>query len=185
MSRPDLYSGDVAIRLADPEDVELVAQLAADTFALACPSSTPEADIESHITNELNATKFAHDLAVPGVAIYVAYSGDEAIGYAMLRGIQTPPVGIESHRPMEIKQIYVREAHHGNGAANLLFDECIRHARTHDYDAVWLGTNQENNRALSFYRRMGFVEVGTRKFRVNSSVECDYVMARVLDGQQL
>lgn len=169
------------VRRAHPEDMERVAQVAADTFSLACPPSTSEADIKGHIAQELSVNDFARDLAATGVAIYVAFEGDDAIGYGMLWGDKTPPVDIEGRRPVELKRIYVQERHHGQGVADLLMDACIRHARTHGYDTVWLGTNQANDRALAFYERMGFSEIGTREFRVNNSVECDFVMARVLD----
>lgn len=181
MSDTGSLSGRLAVRRADSGDAEKVAHVAADTFALACPPSTSKADIRRHIVQELNSTKFARDLVTPGIAIYVAHIGDEAIGYAMVCGDQRSPVDIECRRPMELKRIYVREGHHGQGVSDSLFNASIEHARTRGYDAVWLGTNQENHRALAFYGRMGFVKVGTREFRVNNSIECDFVMVRFLD----
>ncbi len=177
MITPSKYS----VRRAHSGDMEMVAQVAADTFVLACPPSTPQADIHSHIAEKLSVANFERDLATTGVAIYVAFDGADAIGYGMLWGDQAPPVDIAGRRPVELKRIYVRQNHHGEGVADLIMDACIRHARTHGYDAVWLGTNQANNRALKFYERMGFSEVGTREFHVNDSVECDFVMARILD----
>ena len=173
-----------SVRRAHSGDMERVALVAADTFALACPPSTSQIDIQGHIAQELSVANFARDLVTTGVAIYVAFDGDDVVGYATLWGDRTPPVDIEGSRPVELRRIYVREGHHGEGVANLLMDACMRHARTHGYDAVWLGTNQENERALTFYGRMGFSKVGTREFKVNDSVECDYVMARVLDRPQ-
>lgn len=171
----------IAVRRARPEDAVEVAQVAAETFALACPPSTSEEDIQGHIDQELGTVNFARDLASSGIAIYVALDGDSTVGYGMLGGEQAPPIEIAGRRPVELKRIYVREGYHGEGVADLLMKVCIRHARTHGYDAVWLGTNQANDRALAFYDRMGFSTVGTREFKVNNSVECDFVMVRVLD----
>ena len=43
-----------------------------------------------------------------------------------------------------------------------------------------LGTNADNQRAIAFYRRNGFVEAGTRTFQVGSQCCCDAIFARAL-----
>lgn len=169
-----------SVRRAHSGDLGLVAQVAAETFALACPPSTPKSDIEGYVADKLSVANFAQDLATTGVAMYLAFDGEVAVGYAMLRGGQDPPVAIGFRRSVELKRIYVHESCHGKGVAELLMNACIRHARTHGYDSVWLGTNQANDRALTFYRRMGFAQVGTREFHVNNSVEDDFVLVRGL-----
>jgi ribosomal protein S18 acetylase RimI-like enzyme len=45
---------------------------------------------------------------------------------------------------------------------------------------VWLGVNQENQRAQRFYAKHGFVVSGTKTFRLGEGVENDYVMVRPL-----
>jgi ribosomal protein S18 acetylase RimI-like enzyme len=43
---------------------------------------------------------------------------------------------------------------------------------------VWLGVNQSNYRAQTFYRKHGFAVVGTRTFPVGTVLENDFVMVR-------
>jgi ribosomal protein S18 acetylase RimI-like enzyme len=45
---------------------------------------------------------------------------------------------------------------------------------------VWLGVNQGNKRAQSFYIKSGFKVNGTRTFQVGARREDDYVMVREL-----
>jgi ribosomal protein S18 acetylase RimI-like enzyme len=45
---------------------------------------------------------------------------------------------------------------------------------------VWLGVNQENQRAQRFYAKSGFTVSGTKTFRLGGHVENDYVMVRPL-----
>jgi ribosomal protein S18 acetylase RimI-like enzyme len=45
---------------------------------------------------------------------------------------------------------------------------------------VWLGVNQENQRAQRFYAKAGFTVTGTRSFRLGPHLENDYVMTREL-----
>ena len=43
---------------------------------------------------------------------------------------------------------------------------------------MWLGVNQENQRAQRFYAKSDFRVSGTKTFRLGDSVENDYVMVR-------
>ena len=45
---------------------------------------------------------------------------------------------------------------------------------------LWLGVNQENERAQRFYTKHGFRTVGTRTFQVGTQTHQDYVMEREL-----
>ena len=56
--------------------------------------------------------------------------------------------------------------------------ESLRLAHSQGHDWIWLGTNEQNKRAIRFYEKFGFTIVGERTFRVAHSVESDHVMAR-------
>jgi ribosomal protein S18 acetylase RimI-like enzyme len=45
---------------------------------------------------------------------------------------------------------------------------------------LWLGVNSQNARAIRFYEKSGFRKVGTKSFRLGSTVEHDFVMERPL-----
>ncbi|MEO6997186.1 MAG: GNAT family N-acetyltransferase, partial [Terracoccus sp.] len=45
---------------------------------------------------------------------------------------------------------------------------------------VWLGVNQQNERAQRFYAKSGFTVVGTKRFLVGDRYEDDFVMERPL-----
>ena len=45
---------------------------------------------------------------------------------------------------------------------------------------VWLGVNQENERAQKFYAKSGFEKVGTKRFLVGDRYEDDYVFEQPL-----
>lgn len=171
----------IEIRRAERDDAEQLARLAADTFPLGCPSGSQSEDIQTHVEQELNRERFLEDLTATGVAVYLALEGDEPVGYALLIGDEAPPIPLDCRRPAQLRRLYLREAHHGQGASHALLRRCIRHARTHDYDLMWLGSNQENERALAFYARHKFEVVGTREFELGSSTECDYLLARTID----
>ena len=47
-------------------------------------------------------------------------------------------------------------------------------------DLIWLGVWEQNPRAIAFYTKWGFVEVGAQTFRLGSDLQRDLVMAREL-----
>ena len=81
---------------------------------------------------------------------------------------------------MEISKIYLRQSAHGSGLAQKLLDVALAEAKAHGAQSVWLGVNQQNERANSFYERNGFVLVGERRFQVGDSLEEDFVRELVL-----
>jgi ribosomal protein S18 acetylase RimI-like enzyme len=111
---------------------------------------------------------------------YVIDGPDRLRGYTML-AFDPPPLEGDWRRPLEVKRIYVEPASHGTGLAQELMDVAVQRARQGGHDWIWLGTNEQNERALAFYSRAGFQVVGRRTFSVAHSIECDFVLARRLE----
>lgn len=45
---------------------------------------------------------------------------------------------------------------------------------------LWLGVNSQNGRAIRFYEKSGFRRVGSKPFRLGSTVEHDFVLERAV-----
>jgi GNAT superfamily N-acetyltransferase len=172
---------DLSVTRAEGSDAERVAAFARDAFALACPDWADPADGAAHIAAELTAAAFAKDLATTGVAIYLAEFEGDVVGYAMLRGEEYPPLSLDARRPVELRRLYVRTEFHSRGASADLLAASVWHAHTHGYDVLWLGTNNENERALKFYGRNGFDHIGERGAQVGQGVHRDRLLSRRLE----
>ena len=169
------------------DDVAELAELAAETFPLACPPTVPDDDVAGYIATHLGAEHFAGYLADADCTVLAARSGDRILGYTMLiRGEPTDPVVAQSvpGRPtMELSKMYVRADAHGSGVATALMAAAIDAARYDGLASVWLGVNQRNARAQAFYRKSGFTVCGTRTFALGGHVEQDFVLARPLGSR--
>ncbi len=165
----------LAVGIATLDAVDELAAVAARTFPLACPPSTPADNIASFIDTNLTATRFAEYLADPRHAVLTARHDDRIVGYAMLiRGDPDDPDAAE------LSKLYVLPDYHGAGVATALMDTTLATAAEWGVRGVWLGVNQENQRAQRFYLKSGFEISGTRTFRVGARRENDYVMVREL-----
>jgi ribosomal protein S18 acetylase RimI-like enzyme len=78
----------------------------------------------------------------------------------------------------ELSKCYVHPDHHGLGAAAELMHASIAEAAAAGARGLWLGVNELNARAIRFYEKSGFRKVGTKSFRLGSSVEHDLVLER-------
>lgn len=167
------------IRNATAADAATLHEVAAATFALACPPGTTADAIADFIATTLSEQRFVGYLADPARLVLLAEVDGRAAGYTMLV-FEDPRDGdvaaSVSLRPVaELSKVYVREGFHGAGIARLLMDASVEAARSRDVVGVWLGVNQLNTRANRFYEKSGFAIVGTKKFLVGEKYEDDYV----------
>jgi ribosomal protein S18 acetylase RimI-like enzyme len=176
----------LAVRIATTDSVHTdeLAAVAARTFPLACPPSTPPENVASFIDTNLSATRFAEYLADPRRAILIAQHDDRIVGYAMLiRGVDDDTDvqrAVEIRPAAELSKLYLLPDYHGSGGATALLETTLATAAEWGARCVWLGVNQENQRAQRFYVKTGFKVNGTRTFQVGNRRENDYVMVREL-----
>lgn len=178
----------VQITTAADADLSELAAVAAATFPLACPASAQAADIAAFIETNLSVTRFAEYLANPERAVLIARddAADRRIlGYAML--IHGLPDGDADVRhavtvlpSVELSKMYVLPDSHGGAVSAALMRAALDYSTAHGAASVWLGVNQQNQRAQRFYAKHGFAVAGVKTFRLGSGIEDDYVMVRPL-----
>jgi GNAT superfamily N-acetyltransferase len=173
------------IRAARADEAAELAELAAATFALACPPHTLPEAIAAFIRDVLAEANFAAYLADPGRVLLVAEdAGGRLSGYTMLvfgEPHDTDAAGAVRIRPtVELSKCYVRADTHGTGTAAALMAATLDAARDGGAAGSWLGVNEENARALRFYGKHGFERVGVKHFLVGERYEDDYVLERAL-----
>ena len=67
---------------------------------------------------------------------------------------------------VELSKMYVLPDVHGAGVSAALMVAALDAPRALDAACVWLGVNQENQRAQRFYAKHGFTVSGTKTFRL-------------------
>jgi len=172
------------VRPAEPADVPVLAAVAAATFQLACPPSMSRDRVEAFVAEVLSPERFADHLADPARQVLLAERDGTALGYAMLVAGEPHDADVRAAvrlRPtVELSKIYVLPQAHGTGAAALLMARALEWAVEVGAAGVWLGVNQQNERAQRFYTKSGFERVGTKRFLVGGQHEDDYVLERAL-----
>lgn len=172
----------VEVSTATAADLPELADIAARTFPLACPPSVTPENVAAFIAENLTQAHFDDYLNDPDRLVLVARRDGRMIGYAMLiRGViddEDVQRAVPVRPAVEISKMYVLPADHGAGVSAALMGAALAHAPQFEARCVWLGVNQNNQRAQRFYAKHGFTVNGTKTFRLGTRIENDYVMVR-------
>jgi len=169
------------IRLATPADVPALARLAETTFVQAFVEghaiAYPPDDLAAFLTASYAPEKVAGWIADPRGHVIVAEDAQGAlIGYAQ-SGDNELPYGDAKPGDGELKRLYVRREHQGDGVGRALLERSL----------AWLGDRMiligvwsENYGAQRLYARYGFEKVGEYHFMVGLFADAEFILRRGL-----
>ena len=172
-----------SIRLATPDDAPALAVAGraffSDTFGAA---NRPE-DMEDYLAQAFSESRQRGELTELGARVLIATAGDgEIVGYVHLKLGAAPPTASSAPagRAAEIARLYADRRWHGRGLGAALIDAALATAVQWGAELLWLGVWERNLRAIAFYAKYGFVDVGEQEFRLGSDRQRDRIMARRL-----
>lgn len=171
-----------SIRLATPDDAPALAAAGSaffrDTFG---PANRPE-DMEDYLAHAFTESRLRAELTEAGARVLIATGSDGAIvGYVHVRlGAAAATSSMPASRSAEIARLYADRRWHGRGLGAALMDAAVRMAVQWGAEVLWLGVWEQNPRAIAFYAKHGFVDVGEQEFLLGSDRQRDRIMARRL-----
>lgn len=80
----------------------------------------------------------------------------------------------------QLGTLAVDPRHHGRGVGRAMIEDAIRHCRTEGVRRVELYAESDNDTAVAFYKRLGFVHEGTLRGFYKRAHEAHYVDEYVL-----
>jgi len=167
------------IRPGVPGDAESLAALGRRVFQETFAAANDPADMALYLSRTYGKSQQERELSEPGMATLVAESGGSLIGFAQLR-FGPPPPCVEGGAPLELWRFYVDAPWQGRGVARELMGAVVGKAVARGAATLWLGVWERNERAQAFYRKCGFVDVGSQAFVLGTDRQTDRVMSRPL-----
>ncbi|MGE4162554.1 MAG: GNAT family N-acetyltransferase [Vicinamibacterales bacterium] len=171
----------VTIREAGVEDASALAALAARLFEETFGASNAPADMAVYLAGAFGEAQQRRELEAAHVHTLLVLVAGEPIGYAQVRHAEVPACVI-APSPVELWRFYLDARWHGRGVAQALMRQVEQVVRGMGGAAIWLGVWEHNQRALAFYRRLGFIDVGSHGFQLGLDLQTDRIMSRTLDG---
>src|SRR5690606_11765120 len=146
-----------------------------ETFYETFTGSNTEENMKSYLESGFSTDKLTAELNSKTSEFYFAKLGSEVIGYLKLNFGQSQ-TELKDEKALEIERIYVLKEFHGKKIGQILYDKALEVAKDIEADYVWLGVWEENPRAISFYRKNGFVEFDKHIFVLGDDEQTDILM---------
>jgi GNAT superfamily N-acetyltransferase len=163
------------IRRAEPADAAALAAFAARIFSDTFAADTRPEDMAAHLADRFGVRQQSEEIADPGILTFVVEAEGRLIGYTQVRRIP-PPDCVTGEEPVELGRFYVDRPWQGRGLAQRLMAVVRDAARGLDGRTLWLAVWERNPRAIAFYEKCGFRDVGSQGCLVGADLQTDRVM---------
>lgn len=159
-------------------DAGLLAELGSRTFSDTFAAFNSQDDIEDYIRKTYDPMKIQKELTERTISYMIAYLDDVAAGFAKLNHKRNPDGGTDNCA--EIEKIFILNNLIGKKVGKALMLRLIDQARQCNYDYLWLGVWEKNERAIAFYKKFGFEIFGRHDFWLGKDKQNDLLMKRNL-----
>lgn len=170
---------NIYLRQCTSEDFDVLRELAIRTYyETFAPLNTPE-DMAAYLKDAFNEARFAGELNDPNCEFYFLFYDNRLAGYLKLND---GPAQTDLNDPdaLEIERIYVAKEFQDAGLGRYLLEQAVSMAAARKKQYAWLGVWEKNEKAIRFYKRNGFYEIGTHTFVMGEDVQTDYIMRKDL-----
>jgi diamine N-acetyltransferase len=164
------------VTLSDIDQLQIIGR---QTFFETFAAGNTEENMQKYLAEGFTVEKLTAELTDPHSEFYFAEIDKEVIGYLKLN-TGASQTELKDDKALEIERIYVLKEYHGKKAGQLLYVKAISIAKEKGADYVWLGVWDQNPRAISFYKKNGFVAFDQHIFTLGDDEQTDIMMKLVL-----
>jgi len=169
----------IFVRAAAPEEAPLIADMSRQTFYESFAEQNTKDDMDKFMNEQFSREKLIKEVEEPGSLFFLAWDGDEAVGYARLReGERYDEFG--NFSSLEIARIYAIKNAIGKGVGSALIKKSLAIAIEQQREIIWLGVWEHNQRAINFYKKWGFEKFGEHEFLLGNDLQLDWLMKKDL-----
>ena len=169
----------IKIKKAKITDIPQLQAIGRRTFFETFAEHNSADDIQEYLDNSFSADKLTNELNNPNSEFYLALLDNKVIGYLKINRAQAQ-TELKDEKSIEIERIYVLKDFHGEKVGQVLCDTALNIAKQARSEYVWLGVWKKNTRALSFYKKNGFIEFNKHIFKLGNSEQTDLLMRLTL-----
>lgn len=173
---------DIEIRSLTLNDIGQLQKISRQTFSETFGTANTEENMKKYLQECFSVERLTAELNDENSQFYFAVLNKDIIGYLKLNFGQSQ-TELKDNKAVEIERIYVSRQFHGQQVGQLLYEKAIQTARQMNARYVWLGVWEENPRAISFYRKNGFVEFDKHIFKLGDDEQTDIMMKLELEGE--
>jgi len=140
--------------------------------------NTPE-NMHAYLEKAFNLKQLEKELSNISSQFFFVYFNNEVAGYLKvnINDAQSEEMGDDS---LEMERIYIKSKFQKHGLGKCLLNKALDITRELNKKKIWLGVWEENENAIAFYKKMGFVHTGAHSFYMGDEEQTDLIMIKTL-----
>ena len=150
------------------KDAQLLSKLSVDTFLPAHGHSAPKKDIDIYVAQNFSKENFTKELSDAKNDYYLFYIDNKIAGYSKIIYNQISK-DIHAKNITYMSRLYFLKAFYGLDLGKILFDFNVNLCKENKQAGIWLAVWVENQKGISFYKKMGFKKVGDFNFKISET----------------
>ena len=170
------------IRIAAQTDAALLAELGTTTFSETFAADNTPENMAAYLSQAFTIDRLQQEVSDPLATFLIVEVSGRPMGYAKLQRGE-PDACVSGASPIELSRLYVLAEGIGQGLGAALMKACLDHAESQEFQTVWLGVWERNQRAIRFYQKWGFVPVGSHVFPLGDDLQSDLILQKSLSGE--
>ena len=157
----------IEIKIANEANIDVLALLGTITYAESHGQYIDDKnDLKKYIKNAYSVSKTKQEINDPKNLFYIIYSDDLPVGYAKLV-LNVIHESVVSENNCRLERIYILKDFIPLKIGQQFLTFLELKAKALQLDTMWLSVYIKNNRAIRFYERNKFKNVGELNFVVN------------------
>lgn len=168
----------IEIKIATKADAKILADLGAITYTESHARFIKDKnDLKKYIESAYSLSKTIQEVNDPNNLFYIVYTDHLPVAYAKLV-LNTNHDSINSKNACQLERIYVLEEYISLKIGHKLLTYIEDKLKDFNQDSLWLSVYYLNKRAIRFYVKSGFTEVGESIFMVNGKEYYNLVFSK-------
>jgi ribosomal protein S18 acetylase RimI-like enzyme len=151
---------------ASQKDFQLLSELAKLTFLESHGNSADLEDINTYMTEKYSPDVFKEELSDTKNIYLIIYNDNRPAGYSKIV-FDTPYTNSPAKNIAKLERLYLLKEFYDLKLGRELLQFNIDLSKKNNQVGIWLYTWKENERAVSFYKKAGFLIIGSHDFKIS------------------
>lgn len=165
----------VIIEVLEKHNLYILQKIARQSFYETFAEVNSKEDMDEYLNHNLSLEQLTKEIDEPLSCFYMAKIDGQYVGYLKLNWGHAQHE-FQEDNALEIERVYVLQEFHRQKVGQALYDYALEKAKEKEVDYVWLGVWEHNDKAITFYKKNGFVPFSQHEFILGKDRQIDVLM---------
>ena len=169
----------ITIKKCILDDVRSLQTISVETFSETFQEQNSPEHLNAYMERAYNLEQLKQEIANPSSQFYFVYFDQEIAGYLKVNTDEAQSETMDGES-LEVERIYVKRKFQKHGLGKHLMNKAMEIALEQQKKKIWLGVWEDNENAIAFYQKKGFIQTGSHSFFMGDDEQVDLIMTKTL-----